>query len=85
MVSLINECIVLERVIDEYRRKNRENPCSVCEHASEKCLSYLNHGIVPYTGEMVKTEEDETNVTVEKNSQPLKSTPRKKSKCKKRR
>jgi len=92
MTSLIKECIVLEKVIDKYREQNRENPCLVCEHASEKCLDYLRNGIVPYTGEKIKNEENITNSleniniapAVVQNIPTLKSTPSKKKRGKKR-
>lgn len=91
MTSLIKECIVLEKIIDKYKEQNRENPCSVCEHASENCLSYLKNGIVPYTGEKIKIEDEKNNentneeILQTEKEKTLKSTRRKKPKGKKRR
>lgn len=85
MTSLIKECIVLERVINKYREQNRENPCSLCEYASENCLLYLKNGIVPYTGERFKVEDEKSKENVTQNENNLKSTSHKKTKGKKRR
>lgn len=45
------KCMVLSWVIEEFKKQNKENPCAVCEYASEQCLQELASGIVPLTGD----------------------------------
>ncbi|MDO4282425.1 MAG: hypothetical protein Q4D02_02210 [Clostridia bacterium] len=89
MKSLISECIVLSWVIEKYKEVDKENPCSICEYASEHCKQYLQNGFVPLTGDPIKKipEEIPENVTFPssiENKKSLKSTPRKKKGKKKR-
>lgn len=69
MKSLINECLVLSWVIEKYKLQNKQNPCSLCEYATEHCKQYLQNGFVPLTGEeIIKLQEpkkEEMEVQIE--------------------
>lgn len=72
MKSLINECLVLNCVIEKYKLQNKQNPCSLCEYATEHCKQYLKSGFVPLTGEeIIKPQELKENIKEKQLEEPV--------------
>ena len=73
-------CMVLCRVIEEFKAKSPQNPCSICPYAEEFCLEQIAKGYVPLTGDLAAGSPEPLEPPTTPQPRVLKSTPKKKKK-----